>query len=470
MQRTFTFLLLLLAALIITTPAHAESIRAYVAEMKATPPGDSGLMTTLQFLLANRLNGEGVIAVPSAAEADVIINSSYTQIGKVFSLDASAALPQGKPIASVYEQGDNQDALIPAIGKVAAKLRAEIVKVVAARPTQPIPAPAPVAVAPAKTQEEWISQRIEGALRGIGAAAPSGNGEWVLARENQIQLCRVEGNRVVTLASEKLPLRAQLIALDTLEANGSTLVYATLTDDDGPVSRIYTRDGNKLRLLAQDLHYLFRVISLGGGPRKLYAQEVSQNEDFYGDVYEAAFENGKVQLKNPIKMPRYGNIFNFNRFVDQEGRAHLIVFSEGGYLVVYSDQGEELWRSSDKFGGSETFFRRRDADYQRITGMQFRKRFLDQRILVTEKGEIVVPQNEGTWVIGDSRSFSRYTVALFTWNGSSLEERWRSHKIQNYLSDFAYEPAGRKLVLLEVVQKEGLLSKGGSALRLMPVP
>ena len=187
-------------------------------------------------------------------------------------------------------------------------------------------------------------------------------------------------------------------------------------------------------------------------------------------MYEASIIDKGVKLSNPIKMPRFANIFNFNLFRDQSGKSYLTTFSDSGYLLVYSSEtGEELWRSTDKFGGSETYFQRRDWENERTNMTPFRTRFLDQRITVTEKGEILVPQNSGFFVLGNLRSYSKYSVVNFAWNGSSLEEKWRTKQSQNYLADYSYNPATKELVLLEVAQKDTFGGKGGSVVRLLGI-
>lgn len=71
------------------------------------------------------------------------------------------------------------------------------------------------------------------------------------------------------------------------------------------------------------------------------------------------------------------------------------------YLIVYDKNLAELWRSNDKFGGSELFFQREDADV-RTTGSKFRSIFMNQRVQATAKGEVLVGKNDGFWVMTDT--------------------------------------------------------------------
>jgi len=497
MKRSLVVALILLGALIVATAASAGTIRAYIADFTVSPADTANLKATLQRLLATRISGDGLVTVDTPAEADVIVSGSYTALGKMFSLDAIARNASGKQVAAAFEQGEGMDALIPALGKVSAKLKGDLVQHSAAVPAASVQAAPPVVAvkapvsdqiikAPAKAPVSdqiikaqsaseivhsegtpgWSSQRISGVLSSI---ATWGTKDILVADNGGIHLYR-PGKNLAIITEAAIPDRMKILGVDAVgpEANGRVLVFVTIMDRETISSRIYALQNDTLKLVAEDVPYMFRSLALYGGAKRLYAQQMGRNEDFFGDVYEAAIVDGGVKLSNPIKMPRYANIFNFNMFRDESGKSYLTAFSDSGYLLVYSDSGEELWRSSDKLGGSETYFQRKDAD-ERNTGTPFRTRFIDQRIVVTEKGEVMVPQNSGFFVLGNMRSYSKYSIVSFTWNGSSLEESWRTKQSQNYLADFAYHPASRELTLLEVAQKGTFGGKGGSVVRVLGV-
>jgi hypothetical protein len=219
-----------------------------------------------------------------------------------------------------------------------------------------------------------------------------------------------------------------------------------------------------LQKQAENLPYYFRAIDLDGKGKKLYAQESSNDTDFYGDVFLVEKTDGSYRLKNPLKLPRFATIYNFNQFTDPTGKKYTVVIHDDGYILVYSDAGEELWRSADKFGGSEVYFKRQDLTNLRNTGDQYRWTFLEQRVVVTPNNEIIIPKNSGFFVFGSNRSYKKNTIYAFAWNGATLDERWHTKESQNYLADYCYDPQRKELVLLEVVQKKGLLQQGASAL------
>lgn len=471
MKRPAVAILLLTCAFLLPSMASAAQIRAYVAQFAVTPQDAGSLKSTLQTLLSSRMASEAITPVSSASEADVVITGSYTQFGKVFSLDAVAKLGSGSTLATVFEQGENQDDLIPALGRMSVKLKTEMLL----RYVQPPAAKSqlqPSQPAGPKVRPAWISQRIVGAQAALAPGLARAEGkEFFVAESHALRLYRQEKN-LKLLAEVKFPQQEKVIAIDSAgpDQNGNPRVYVTIMSGDTPASQIFCFEDAKLKPVATNLPYLFRAIALNGAKSRIYAQQMGVSEDFFGDLFEVSETGSKIELKNPIKLPRYANIFNYNRISGPDGTNYTTVLSTGGYLIVYTEAGEEIWRSTEKFGGSETYFLRESGTGTREPDEKIKWRFIDQRITVTGDGEVIVPQNEGFFVLGNSRSYSKHTLVGFSWNGSSLEERWRTKLNQNYLADYFLDAQTGEMVLLEVVQKEGIFGKGGSAVRVIPRP
>jgi hypothetical protein len=135
----------------------------------------------------------------------------------------------------------------------------------------------------------------------------------------------------------------------------------------------------------------------------------------------------------------FGNLYNFNRFADSKGKSLFVVTHPEGYLLVYSKEKKQLWKSRDKFGGSENRICQAESCAT-----------LPQRLLVTPEGDVVVTRNTGSTRDNGVRHYSKNVVVQLSWNGSSLQEKWRSEQSPNYLADFAYDDWSRELLLLEV--------------------
>jgi hypothetical protein len=510
-MKRFLIASMLFIAVALPSLSSAAELKIFVSEFSVSGAANKDeLKGMLPGLLASRLSSDKVVVVNSPKNAVMTLSGSYTGIGKIFSLDLALKDSAGGVILRTFEQGDSPDDLIPAVGRIANKLSADLAKreTKAAAPSAQlvIPAPvAPVAAAPvkvampvpssAKTVESaenvpstdivraapltsaaaagLLSRRIEIAMVGIaqGRVLTGGEREIFLAHERGVQFYRMKDGEMKMTSEVALKGDEKVVSIDTadLDAKGQPELYLTMTKGTKLSSRVYSTVGGKLELMADDLPYYFRAMALKGGAKKLYAQQVSQNSDYFGDVYELNKSVKGYDLKNPLPLPRFATINNFNLIAGADGKNCYVVLHPDGYLLVYSDKLEELWRSSDKYGGSEMYFVREAPENLKITDSIVRKVFWEQRIVVTGSGSIIVPQNAGFWVVGDSREYTKNAIFSFAWNGAALDERWHTKTSQNYLSDYLYDDEKKELLLLEVTKKAGFLEKGASALFLKKV-
>ncbi|NVN89074.1 MAG: VCBS repeat-containing protein [Desulfuromonadales bacterium] len=499
---TITILLVAFCSL----PALAASpLRVFVGDMNAVGVQNRDeLKTTLQTLLASRLNSDSITAVSSATEADAILTGTYVVIGKIFSVDAMAKSVGGKTLTRAFVQGESQDELIPAMGKLADKLTADLTKLYTSgqiTSVAPVYSNTPATVVrpvittksdiiksepvhAARTEEfikpkdveqtpasGWQSKRLAGAanLIATGKTLADGSREVFLAEARRLSYYH-QSDAMKLVAETEFKNIEKILSLDVMEgSDGQQDIYLTIIHGEELSSQVWQVKGGKLVRVAEDLPYYFRSFSLAGAPRKLYAQAVGRDADFYGDVAEAHRNGSKITLTNPIKMPRFGNIFGFNQFTDGDGKIYTVVINPDGYLVVYDTELKELWRSNDKFGGSELYFQKEDLVNVRVTNDKFRWIFMDQRIQVTSKGDVLVGKNDGFWVIGNARSYKKGAVYCFSWNGSSLDEKWHTRETQNYMPDYYFDEARNELLILQTVQRPGITTRGAASLAIKKV-
>ena len=493
----------LMAALLVSvtaSPLCAEQIHVFVSGIETVGVQNKDEMKVIvQTLLTSRLNSAGIVAVETLAEADVLVSGTYISTGKMFSFDAVAKTVAGKTLTRAFVQGEKADDLIPSVGTLAEKISSELLKVyVRDKTAAPVQAAAitPAAVTPAvevphktavvtapvgefikpQTQvtrgsSDWISPRLSGAanLMALGATLPDGSREIFLAENHRLAYYRQSVDMKLVAESELSPAE-KIISLDTLQGSDGTVdIFVTIIRRNEPASQVWQVRGDKLIQVAAKLPYYFRTVNLSGGPKKLLAQTMGRNEDFYGTVVEAIRRGSAITLKTAIKMPRFGTIYSFNQFRDRDGNTIMTVINPDGYLIVYDQHLKEIWRSNDKFGGSELYFQKEDDLNMRLTGELSRWIFMNQRIQVTSNGEIIVGKNDGFWVLGNSRSYKRGAVYCLAWNGSSLEEKWRTRDTQNYMPDFFFDEARKELIMLQTVQREGISERGASSLTIKKV-
>lgn len=494
MLNKYRILVLVIFMLASAANVWAEQVKAYVSHFSVTGAANKEeLKPVLQTLLMSRLSGDSILAVDNAESAEVIISGSYIAFGKIFSIDATARSSSGNVIIRAFEQGESQEDMLAAVGKIANSLAVGISKYhvkgsasekiasalelkAAAVVAKPEPALIPADIVRAETSRNrspstWISQKLEGELVGISPGRQMGEKgrELFVAGKHKLQYFQLA--KEMTLQAEvSLPVNQNILGIDTVDLNGDGIfeIYLTVMNGENIASQVWSADGSYLKKTGDNVQYFFRSIT-SNGQRKLYAQQVGQELDYFGDLYEVARKGGSLQFIKPLKLPAGCNIYNVNIISPEEGKTGFVTVNSDGYLVIFNDKREELWKSSEKYGGSENFYSKEDLQNMRITGSPNRKTFLEQRIFVTKSGEIIVPKNDGFFVMGDSRSFTKNSLYAFKWNGASLEELWHTRQSQNYLADYIYDDELKELLLLEVVKKEGILAKGASAVSIKKV-
>jgi hypothetical protein len=397
-------------------------------------------------------------------------------------------------ISTVFEQGESQDDLIPAVGRLARLVEQELAKKPVTESSAspdastvaavPVPAAAKKVVPPAgvardtggyvvhtgsslNNSESWTSDPLSGVFSSIalGRTLPSGERELFVAGEHSI-LFFLKGSELKLVAEIVIPLPAKILTMDTadLDHDGAPELYVTIMDRENLSSRVYQPKDSSLIMLADNLPWFFRGVGSDLKNRSIFTQKMTTGGDYFNGIDELVKNGSRFETRNTRKLPRKGNIFNFTPFRDASGVEKGAMLDEDGYLEIYSADGSELWKSSEKYGGSATNFKHETSGPIRTMGEQLDVHFLEQRITALPNGVLLVPHNEGFFNVGYNRAYSKHMFHALKWNGALYKEIWHTQSLPSYLADYAYDPAAREVLLLEVVQKAGLIGSGKTAI------
>ena len=477
----------------------AEPLKTFIPDFKvSSTEATADLPLMLQRMLASRLNANLVQLVDAKNKAELVITGSYTTFGKMFSLDLALQQIANGELTSLFEQGSGQDDIIPAMGRLARKTDAAIAghltahapagsPAVQAPLTHPPVVTAPAAagiVQPAKATGEyiihsqattvpatdptiWESSPLDGSYSSlaVGQALTAGEREIFIAGENAVSFFML-GTDLVEKDKVTVALPAKVLAIDAadLDRDGKTELYVTILDRNMLTSRIYTVEDGRLKLTASKLPWFFRGIGLTDRTRTIYVQKMGLRGEFLNGVAALTKNGANFDAGTPLQLPRFGTIFTFNRLQDSKGREHFIVLDQDGYLVIHTAKGEEVWKSADKFGGSETYFVHSSFTHFRSTREKDHPSFLEQRITVLPDQTVLVPTNSGSFGLGNNRNYSKHAFNAFKWNSSMLKEVWHTQPSPSYLADYVYLADTKSLLLLEITQKSGFGRKGKSVL------
>jgi hypothetical protein len=301
----------------------------------------------------------------------------------------------------------------------------------------------------------------------MGHTLPSGERELFVSGAQTIR-AYLKGKELKLVAEVVLPPSGKILALDSadLDKDGIVELYVTIIERETPASRVYQFNGTTFEMLAEKLPWFFRSIDIDLHSRVVFAQEIDNDGTYYGAVKELAKSGSRFTAKEVRTLPHSANLFNFNRLSGtgtKDPTDSVVVLDGDGYLTIYPPDGAEAWKSSEKYGGSESFFKK-EQTYRRSTGDLLRWTFLEQRMTRLKDGSLLVPRNEGTFTIGNNRSFDKYSLLAFEWTGAVLKEKWHTRPSSGYLADYSLDQNTGEILLLEVVKKPGMFTKGKSVI------
>jgi hypothetical protein len=270
-----------------------------------------------------------------------------------------------------------------------------------------------------------------------------------------------------------------IIALDAADINGNGVTEIFVTNftytggnDLQQYGRLRSyvleyRQGKFVRI-SDDVPLHFRVIEGPSGTPLLIAQAAGQDMPFYGPVRQYTWQGSLYGPGMVIPLPKqFPTIYGFALAdLDSEGAPKTVILDQLDHLRVFDRGGTEIYRSSDRYGGSEIALGydpgRPGADsrggytqytQQKTTMVQGRMYFQD--ILGDGKKQLIVPKNTpSTGYIFNTRLYDKGKIFGLRWDGLGIQSVWETRELPGYVADYALiDPDGsgnRKLILLVV--------------------
>jgi len=213
-----------------------------------------------------------------------------------------------------------------------------------------------------------------------------------------------------------------------------------------------------------DVELHFRVMEGQDGKPELYAQTSGVDTPFHGPVRRYTWQGKQYVPGQPVPLPKaFPNVFGFLQAdLDGDGAKEVLVLDHLDYLRVFDRNGGEIYRTSDRFGGTESVIEYdplRTGEGSR-SGIQRKQvllqgRMFHQDIAGNGKKQLVLPRNTpSTGYAFATRLYDKGKMLGLAWDGIGMQPVWETREVPGYIADFALmDPDGsgsRKLVLLVV--------------------
>ncbi|MFH1090886.1 MAG: hypothetical protein V1742_04880, partial [Pseudomonadota bacterium] len=153
-----------------------------------------------------------------------------------------------------------------------------------------------------------------------------------------------------------------------------------------------------------------------------------------------------------------------------ETKTYLAVINEDERLVLKSRGGQDLWKSSEYFGGTMTYLLKPRSILDRSPTAgdakdELNKIYLPSRILVTDldendQKELIISVNEmaTTRMLVTWRSFSRGSIYSLGYQQMGMRQNWRSKDLPGALTDYQvkdFDNDGKPELIVAVVTQYG---------------
>lgn len=492
------------ALFVCTASAHAAGTRVVVRPLEVYNAREvEGLAPGLQAMLASRLAGPGY-AVATAADRQAgdeawAVRTTITQLGGVFSVDASlepvTARGEG---ARTYETAPSAEALLPALEKVAARLREALVRAaqtpaqtgptapgpgaagstttpqaapVAAPAAPPAPAASPIhaeAQLALALRTHRMGPQITGEALSLVVADADRDGapEILLLFDDAIVAFRDQGADLVRAWESPVPRGFQPRALSAgdIDGNGVPELFVAGMAGARPVSQALEWFGSALAPKGERLNAFVRAVRHPEKGPVLLGRSAGMGKDLFGPSLRTFVWTGATYRdEGPADAPAEAAPVNLDWVqLGRSGEVYTVVTTRSERLSIHDAGGRRVFEGADPVKGSRIFLRgeervagQLDEDIFKVQGKTVSWIGADgQPILLTARNQSSIGR-----FFQRVASFSHGQLLALRWDGLTLTTVAEGPKIPGFLPDLDLGPArpGGRTAYTALVQTEGAL-------------
>lgn len=398
--------------------------------------------------------------------ADYLVYGSITIMDKEASLDVYT-VASGEEFDPILRQ-PSLSGLIPSLENLASEL---VARVIPDEAVQSSPEPASLAqTSSASPGEEdvfvnphfnfeddpyavgrWRSQTLT--FTGVGIALGNTSQEdgkiiYILG-ETSIEAFRMDGQRMLPVASYDIPLTYKPLNINTFDINrdGSDEIIISAVQDERPRSLILSFENKEFEALHERVPFFMNVAKLPPLYRpELIGQKISTGTRLFnpGSVQEVIMTSSGPELGPRLSLPPNANIFNFTYLPEEDG-GHLIIVAENDLLKVYGANHNLRFTTNDEYAGSALALEvagtmpglakssDHDPDYYYIP-----TRLIPFKAENESKYHILAHKHFAglSRIFARQRNFSEGEIRALFWDDIGLNIHWNTRKIRASIIDF----------------------------------
>ena len=327
-------------------------------------------------------------------------------------------------------------------------------------------------------QDFWRSGTFNFRIKGLatGDVDNDGQTETVIISDHAVYIYRAVNDRFAQVAKTGENRINSHIAVDAADINnnGTPEIFVTsiVPDRDRIKSFVLEFDGSQYQEIASDLSWYFRVVDMNpgdndGGKTLLGQEQQNKKGPYHSSIYiMKPANNGYVPGRKLLGGNQcsvlgiaYGDITDNNT-------ENIVAFNENDYIRVLNSNAGSVWKSHDKYGGSNSFFVIETRDPYDDDKTQF----FPTRIQLADTNkdgrlEVITAANLDdsivSGVLSKYRNFKKSHVESLNWDGFALSTYWKTRPTAGRVADFQVadmDNDGIKELVIGQVSKEGDMS------------
>jgi hypothetical protein len=409
--------------------------------------------------LLSENDSQGITSEKRAEELARQLNAGYavfgslTSVGAGYSLDLSVIdLSKSEVRVKKISEAVTEDQLIPKLSDIAYDIRAIIAGVDIRKPAAlPVPEDAgmglfsrPSGESPALKPTGRFSLRAAVMAMDVGDLDGDGQKELVILARKSLMVYK-KGQRSYELKDTMEPATGEeflKVSTADLDRNGKAEIYLVSQYGQLAYTSVLDWSGKFKKLVDRQRGHYYAVKSQGTGNDVLLFQDSAMDHFFAGKQWFASYENGILSKKEP--MPDLGGAQLYTLVLydlDKDGTPEFIGLGppdlyEKARICIWDQQGNVLWQSTDKVGGTNNAIRSGVA----MPGGQPPRVSFNSRLVVRDadkdgKKDLIAVTNTPVTEHVDFWLYEKGNLTAFKIEGRSLAELNQSRSIPYCITD-----------------------------------
>jgi TolB-like protein len=419
-----------------------------------------------------RLDETAATKIGMRVGADYVVLGSITKVGDYISLDARLiSITEEKPPVTVYTQQKGIDDVMVKIGDFAQDIGYKILgrRTMVGRPGEP-----------RRSSRKGIERLDRGSIdfkksqtfgfeiKGLDIGDVDGDkkNEVVIMDRNNLYIFKYDGDKLTLFRKIEQGDEHNFLTLDVadINRNGHAEIIVTSVVEDDVRSFILEYEEGRFRKITEKSNWFFRVLVHPKEGPILLGQRRGSDGLPVDPVYRMVWKKKSFEKGPKMPFPKGTGIFGVALAdIRGTGKPDIIALDKFDRLDILSEDGKFRWRSTDHFGGTDTFYdtkKKKHDDYRDDSPWRV---YIPGRILVKDLNgdgipQIIVKKNElTTRLLERARSFEKGEIHCLIWDESDLATDWRTRALKDYIADYQVKDVdndGNEELVVAVVGSE----------------